>query len=583
MTKHSGVRVVVDKQSQSLQSTPGPQGESTPGKGRFSSPKRRVFVLASVLVLATAALYVPATGYPFCDFDDSVYVTANAHVQSGFTWETVKWAFSTYDAANWHPVTWLSHSLDYQFFRLDPAGHHGVNVVLHIINVLLLFWVLQVATGFVGRSAMVAALFALHPINVESVAWVAERKNLLSMLFFLLALAAYRWYAQRPGILRYAVCAILFVLGLMSKPQVITLPFVLLLWDYWPLQRLAFHPSLFAFRQKDAPLASDEIQLAKNGQRSSGDERKAKSEKRFLWLILEKLPLFALSAASAVITIRAQRAGGALATFRIPLDIRLANAAISYVRYLEKALWPSRLAVFYPHPLRYAVGWQALAGVVLLLGITVRVALARRRRYLFVGWFWFLGTLVPMIGLVQVGTQAMADRYAYLPFIGLYLMICWGVADLAQQWHLPASVLPATSLAVLTGLMIGTYRQIGYWKDDVTLWSHTVKVTNGNFVAEDNLGEALVEQGRMEEAMPHFFRAAAIFPPDPTSNLNIGAYEQVHQDFSSAIAQYNLVLNNTNNAAVRRRALMNMADAYSALGDSARARQCLEAAARLHE
>ncbi len=309
----------------------------------------------------------------------------------------------------------------------------------------------------------------------------------------------------------------------------------------------------------------------------------AKSEKRFSWLILEKLPLFALSAASAIITIKAQRAGGALATFRIPLDIRLANAAISYVRYLEKALWPSRLAVFYPHPLRFALGWQAVAGLVLLIGITVRVVLARRRRYLLVGWLWFLGTLVPMIGLVQVGTQAMADRYAYLPFIGLYLMICWGVADLAQQWHLPAAVLPATSLVVLLALMIVAYRQIGYWKDDVTLWSHTVKVTNGNFVAEDNLGEALVEQGRMEEAMPHFFRAAAIFPPDPTSNLNIGAYEQVHQNFSVAIAQYNQVLRNTNNAAIRRRALMNMADAYRALGDPARARQCLEAAAGLRD
>jgi len=553
---------VVDKQSQPLQSRPGPESESTPRKGRFSSPKTRAFVLGSLLVLATAAPYFVVTGYPFCNYDDTVYVTANAHVQSGFTWETVKWAFSTYDAANWHPVTWLSHALDFQFFGLDPAGHHGVNVALHVINVLVLFWVLQRATGFVGRSAMVAALFALHPINVESVAWVAERKNLLSMLSFLLALAAYRSYAQRPGILRYTVCAFLFLLGLMSKPQVITLPFVLLLWDYWPLQRM-FAPDADSSCETATPAAIPGA--------------------TFSWLILEKLPLCALSAASAVITIKAQRAGGALATFRIPRDIRLANAAISYARYLEKALWPSRFALFYPHPLRSAVGWQAVAAFVLLLGITIRVVVARRHRYLLVGWLWFLGTLVPMIGLVQVGTQAMADRYAYLPFVGLYLMICWGVADLAQQWHLPAAVLPVTSLAVLTGLMIVTYRQIGYWKDGVTLWSHTVKVTNGNFVAEDNLGEALVEQGKMEEAMPHFFRAAAIFPPDPTSNLNIGAYEQVHQDFSAAIAQYNLVLRNTTNAAVRRRALMNMADAYSALGDPARARQCLEAANRLRE
>ncbi|MGA2903436.1 MAG: hypothetical protein ABSD98_06380 [Candidatus Korobacteraceae bacterium] len=541
----------------------------------------RAFVLGSVLVLATAALYFVVTGYPFCNYDDTVYVTANAHVQSGLTWETLEWAFSTYDAANWHPVTWLSHALDCQLFGLDPAGHHGVNVALHVINVLLLFWVLQAATGFVGRSAMVAALFALHPIDVESVVWVSERKNLLSMLFFLLALGAYRWYAQQPGITRYTVCAVLFLLGLMSKPQVITFPFVLLLWDYWPLQRLAFRPSLFAFRQNDAPLASDEIQLAKNEQRSSDEERKAKSEERPLRLIVEKLPLFALSAASAVITMKAQRAGGALPAFRIPLDIRLANAAISYARYLEKALWPSRLAVFYPHPLRSAVGWPAVAALVLLLVITVRVVQERRHRYLLVGWFWFLGTLIPMIGLVQVGTLGMADRYAYLPFVGLYLMICWGVAELAQQWHVPAAVLPVTSLVVLLPLTMVTYRQIGYWRDDVTLWSHTLQVTKGNYLAEDNLGEALVDEGKMEEAMPHFFRAAAIFPGDPTSNLNIGAYEQVQQNFSAAIAQYNLVLSHTMNPMVRRKALMNMADAYSALGDPARARQCLEAADRL--
>ncbi|MFZ0314625.1 MAG: tetratricopeptide repeat protein [Candidatus Korobacteraceae bacterium] len=553
---------MVDKQRQPLQARLGPDRVPKLIVGRFSSPNALALVFAALLVLATAAVYVPATGYSFCDFDDGVYVTANSHVQSGLTWETVKWAFSTYDAANWHPITWLSHSLDYQFFRLDPSGHHGVNVVLHIVNVLLLFWVLLRATGFVGRSAMVAALFAVHPINVESVAWVAERKNLLSMLFFLLALAAYRWYAQQPRIARYSLCAFLFVLGLMSKPQVITLPFVLLLWDYWPLQRM-----FPATAESSSPTAKPAIIPAAT----------------LSWLVLEKLPLLALSAASAVITVEAQRAGGAIATFRIPLDMRLANAAISYVRYLEKAFWPSRLALFYPHPLRAALGWQAVAGAVLLLGITVRVALARRHRYLLVGWLWFLGTLVPMIGLVQVGAQAMADRYAYLPFVGLSVMICWGAAELAQQWHIPAAVLPVIGLAVLTALILGANRQIAYWKDDVTLWSHTVKVTNRNFVAEDNLGEALVAEGRMEEAMPHFFRAAAIFPPDPTSNLNIGAYEQVHQDFSSAIAQYKLVLNNTNNPAVRRRALMNMADAYNALGESARAQQCLEAAARLHE
>ena len=538
---------MVDKNISSAALTVGSAIDSPSAKRLFGG---RAWLAVALLVLATAALYFRVIHYPFCSYDDSVYVTANRHVQSGLRWETVQWAFSTYDAANWHPVTWLSHALDYQLFYLDPSGHHGTNVILHIVNVVLLFWVLQSSTGFAGRSLMVAALFALHPINVESVAWVAERKNLLSMLFFLLALAAYRWYAERPQIARYLVCALMFMLGLMSKPQVITLPFVLLLWDYWPLRRLAARRSLIA-----------------NGE--------------WRWLVLEKLPLFVISAASAVVTLRAQRAGGAIALFRIPLAIRLANAALSYARYLEDAIWPSRLAVFYPHPLGAALRWPAVVSAVGLLMITVVVVQGRERRYLFVGWFWFVGTLVPMIGLVQVGTQAMADRYAYLPFIGLYLMVCWGVAELVQRRRLPRLALPVVSFAVLVALMVVTYRQIGYWQDDVALWSHAAQVTRGNYVAEDNLGEALVDEGRMEDAMPHFFRAVAILPADPTGNLNIGAYEQAHQNFSSAIAQYSQVLRYSTNPAVRRKALMNMADAYEALGDTARAHECLEAAQKL--
>ncbi len=529
-------------------------------------------------MLATSALYFRVIHYPFCSYDDSVYVTANSHVQRGLNLGTVKWALSSYDAANWHPVTWLSHALDYQLFYLDPAGHHGTNVILHVVNVLLVFWVLRSATGYVGRSAMVAALFALHPINVESVAWIAERKNLLSMLFFLLALAAYRWYAERPRVGRYLVCALLFLLALMSKPQVITFPFVLLLWDYWPLRRLALRRSLLAFRQDGAPDRSDAMQPATGTLRPFAEERHAKGEERFLWLVVEKLPLFALSAGSAIVTLQAQHAGGAIAAFRIPLAIRLANAALSYARYLEKAIWPSHLAVFYPHPLGSALGLPAVVAAAGLLIITLLVVRARERRYLFVGWFWFLGTLVPMIGLVQVGTQAMADRYAYLPFVGLYLMICWGIAEVAQQRRLPKAVLPAASLLVLSGLMVVCYRQVGYWQDDVTLWSHAAQVTRGNYVAEDNLGEALVDEGKMEEAMPHFFRAVAIFPADPTGNLNIGAYEQAHQNFPSAIAQYQQVLRYTANPLVRRKTLMNMADAYEALGDTARARECREVA-----
>lgn len=567
---------------QDISSLPMPAGrevDSLSAKPPSSLHRRQALWLAILLVLATLALYIRVIRYPFCSYDDSVYVTANSHIQAGLNWETIKWALGTYDAANWHPVTWLSHALDCQFYYLDPAGHHGTNVILHVLNVLLLFWVLRSATGFVARSAMVAALFALHPLAVESVAWVAERKNLLSMLFFLLALAAYRWYAEQPRVGRYLLCALPFSLGLMSKPQVITLPFLLLLWDYWPLERAALRNLPFASRQNGTGEIFGEQRTTNSQERSSGERRIAQSEWR--WLFLEKLPLIALSAASAVVTIKAQRAGGAIATIRFPLSIRLANAALAYARYLEKAVWPSHLAVFYPHPLGAALGWPAVVAAAGLLIITVVVVRARARRYLFVGWFWFLGTLVPMIGLMQVGMQAMADRYAYLPLIGIYLMVCWGAAELSQEWRLPKAVLPAAGTAALLALMIVTSHQIGYWQDNVTLWSHAVQVTRGNYVAEDNLGEVLVDDGKMEEAMPHFFRAVAIFPPDPTANLNIGAYEQTQQNFPAAIAQYKQVLRSTMNPVVRRKALMNMADAYQSLGDAARARECLQAAASI--
>jgi len=293
---------------------------------RFIRAKKRTLILGLVLVVATLVLYYPAIHHPFVNYDDDGYVTENHHVQSGLTWDSVAWAFTSYDQANWHPVTWLSHALDWQLFQLDPAGHHGTNVLLHALNVAVLFWILLQATGSAGRSFMVAALFALHPINVESVVWVAERKNLLSMLFFLLALGAYRWYAREPRPGRYAVVAFFFALGLMAKPQVITLPFVLLLWDYWPLRRM----------------------FADGGPVATGTEI-AFPPRSFLNLLLEKLPLVALSAISAVVTMNAQRVGGGINP-ELSLAARLANAVVCYARYVGKAVWPTRLAPMYPHP-----------------------------------------------------------------------------------------------------------------------------------------------------------------------------------------------------------------------------------------
>ena len=535
--------------------------QQTRTPGRFASPLTHKIFLGVVLAVAVVAVYYPVHWQPFANYDDADYVTDNFHVKAGLHWSTVKWALTARDAANWHPVTWISHALDTSMFGLNPAGPHDVNVLLHILNALLLFWVLLRATGFVGRSWMVAALFALHPVNVETVAWIAERKNLLSMFFLLLTLAAYRWYARKPQLSRYLVVAVLFALGLMSKPQVITLPFVLLLWDYWPLGRLAPRPSLSALRQNSSGAIS-------------GEQRTANSAWR--WLLLEKLPLLALSAASAVLTVNAQAGGGATSYYGHVL--RLENALVSYARYLGKAFWPSRLALFYPYPLKPYPLWQLCGAAFILLAITLAVALAYRRRYLTVGWLWFLGTLVPMIGVVQVGTQAMADRYAYLPFVGLFIMVCWLVAEWVAQMHLSPVLLRTASMVVLLSLALVSHRQVGFWNDHITLWTHVLEVTNNNWVGENNLGTALLKTGRMEEAIPHFRAAAALNPTDPNSTMNIGTYEQAHGNLPAAIELYRKAAEMARNPKVKARAYNNLGYAYKDIGDLADARSSLQSA-----
>jgi len=550
-------------------------------------------LLGLLLVVATVAVYSSVHTHPFANFDDGPYVFSNPHVRAGLTWDTVTWAFTsigsvTPDVPDWHPLAWLSHALDTQLFGFDPAGPHDENLFLHVLNVLVLFWVLQRATGLTGRSAMVAALFALHPINVESVAWISERKNLLSMLFFLLALAAYRWYARKPQVGRYLVVAALFALGLMAKPQVITLPFVLLLWDYWPLQRLASRYSLFAFRQNDAPGAADEIQVAKNEQLGSDEERKAKREERLLWLVVEKLPLFALAAASAVITVKSQLAiGGIDVDKSMSFSIRLGNAIVSYVRYLGKAFWPSDLALFYPHPGTSLQAWQVLAALVILLAISALVVWKRGQRYLLVGWLWFLGTLVPMIGLVQVNRQAMADRYAYISFIGLFILISWGVADFAEQRHLPLVWLRSASVAVLLLLAALTYRQVGFWGDNLTLWSHALEVTQNNYFAENIVGSTLMDQGDPEAALPHLQAATEMNPSDPSAYMSIGAYDQQHGNARDALEQYQRTIRLTDGAVqrnlwLRSTTFARMGSAYRQLGDFAQARQSFRKALEIN-
>jgi hypothetical protein len=564
----SSVGLQPDKQVQSRSAGPSPL------------PGNRTYALGLLLILLTVALYYPVRRHPYVNYDDNVYVTDNIHVQSGLTWDTVEWSVVTFDAGNWHPLTWLSHALDVEMFDTHPGGAHQTSMLLHGLNAALLFWVLLGATGYAGRSFMVAALFAVHPINVESVAWIAERKTVLSMLFFILALGAYRWYAENPKLFRYVVVAFLFALGLTAKPQIITFPFVLLLWDYWPLRRLALRPSGLAHRQNSSGESSGEKRRAKGEERPSGKQRIAIREWR--WLLLEKVPLFAIAAASAVITMKAQRSSGAVLSLGAsPLSMRLSNALVSYVRYILDAFWPSDLAPMYPHPGNSLPAWQVYGSLLILLIITMLVVQYRHRRYLLVGWLWFLGTMIPMIGLVQVGRQAMADRYAYLPFLGLFIMVCWGAAQLFEEKRLPAKLLPVASALIIVALCVTTRRQIGYWADNVILWTRTIQVTPPNYVAEDNLGGAWLGRHRLDNAIAHFRAAAAIHPVDPISAFNIGYYEHQQGNLAGAIAQYKKAIILTTSPSLKAQSYDNMGRAYRALGEADEARECFDQAQKL--
>jgi protein O-mannosyl-transferase len=524
----------------------------------FQSPAMSTLVLCLLLAAVVLVFYNPVVHNGFVNYDDFGYITENPHVREGLPWGTVKWAFTTYDKANWHPLTWLSHGLDYELFGLHAAGHHYMNVLLHALNAILLFLLLQRATGFRWRSLMVAALFALHPINVESVAWASERKNVLSMTFFLLALFAYDWYARKPEIRRYILVAFLYALGLMAKPQVITFPFLLLLWDYWPLYRAGARNS-----------AGPDVAGGDACRMSRG------------WLVLEKAPLLLLSAASAVVTLKAQKAGGAIQSFsHISLPLRLENSVISYVRYLGKALWPSNLAALYVHPGLYPA-WQVGAAALLLLLVTAWVLRASKQRYLAVGWFWFLGSLVPMIGLVQVGSQAMADRYAYLSFLGLFLMLTWWTADWAQAHRLSGTWLAVPAVCWLLALATLTHRQISYWHDTESLWVHTLSIDKDNYGAQNNLADFLLGQGRVEEAGAHFRAALAVVPNGPSAILGLGDYEDRRGNLPAAIERYQMVASRAANADTRATGYDRLGFAYSRIGDSSKAKQSFEAALQL--
>jgi protein O-mannosyl-transferase len=570
---------------------------------RFRARQDHTLLFSLLLVASVLVCYSPATHNGFLNYDDDAYITNNPHVRAGLTRTTVKWAFTTYDAANYHPLTWLSHAVDCQLFGLNSAAHHEVSVLLHAANAVLLFLLLLHATGFAWRSLFVAALFALHPINVESVAWAAERKNVLSMFFFLLALHAYAWYTRRPRSGRYAVIVLLFALALLSKPQVIMFPFLLLLFDYWPLRRMTLfsHPcpisSGAALEHSDNQTSLNAASAAEGTTPSQAQRLQQPAMKSVSWLLLEKIPFVLLSAASAFITMKAQRAGGAVQTLTLysPL-LRCETALIAYTRYLGKAFWPTRLVALYPHPTALYPVWQVGAALLLLIVVTTVVVLrsgllrsgvhSEDRRYLAFGWFWFLAALVPMLGLIQVGSQAMADRYAYIAFIGLFVMFTWLAADGAGSAAVKTRRLPITPLAVgaitcLLALGTLTFRQVSYWRDPQSFWERTIALTENNYVAHDSLGEFLARRDQTEEAVAHFRAALAIRPDDLPANLNLGTYEHSHGNLRGAIERYQMVASYAADPTLRATAYGNLGSAYRQLGDPAKAKQCFEEAIRL--
>lgn len=453
----------------------------------MAAPSSDKLLICCGLIVLTLLVFRPVVGHDFVFFDDDVYVTHNPHIQQGLSPSGVRWAFTTFHAANWHPLTWLSHMLDVQCYGSNPAGHHSTSLILHAFNAALLFLVLVRMTGRTGASAFVAAVFAVHPLRVESVAWVSERKDLLSGAFWVLTLGAYARYAEKRSLARYVMVLVSLALGLMAKPMLVTLPFVLLLLDYWPLARW------------------ESLRATKG-------------------LLLEKVPLFALSAVSAAVTWKAQHAGGAIQSVeQFPFAIRMGNAAVSYVLYLKQLIWPTGLAFFYPHPGARAIS-QVLGATLCVLAVSAIVLLlARRRRYLPVGWFWYLGTLVPVIGLLQVGGQAMADRYTYLTQIGLLIMLVWAAADALDRLDPRARRICGSILAavVLLPLAVAARTQLASWQNSYTLFTRALAVTDRNATAHNNLGALLAREGSVAEAERHFRAALEIQPRYPHANKNL--------------------------------------------------------------
>lgn len=500
------------------------------------SRKEMFRIIPAVLALLAFIfiIYGGTLNNEFVNFDDYQYIVENTRIQEGLSWQTIRWAFTTCHMSNWHPLTWLSHAVDCSLFGPDPGYHHLSGVIFHALNSVLLFMLMRRMTGAFWPSLIVSFLFAVHPLRVESVAWASERKDLLSGTFWMLTIMAYSWYAKRPGVSRYATVLVLYSLGLMAKPMLVTLPFVLLLLDIWPLGRLT------------TPML--------RGTRFDGKKKRTREgfprSRPIVNLIAEKLPLLALALASGTITIIAQNRGGAVAALQgIPVSARIANTCVAYVSYIWKTIWPDRLSFFYPHPslvsddLVNDLVLPALGSVVVLVLLSILVLRnVRTRPYLFVGWCWYLGTLVPVIGLFQVGNQAMADRYAYIPLVGIYIMAAWTLRECAARW---AEVKPALSITIpvliLTWSAI-TWNQVRVWRNSETLFTHAVGVSDDNYVAHNNLGNVYARRGDSGRAIYHYERALEILPTLEEAHNNLGLVLAGNGNHEGALAHFDSAL-----------------------------------------
>ena len=505
-------------------------------------------LICLALAILTAAAFWQLKDCGFINYDDNNYVYENATVQTGLNANSIVQAFSSELAkvGHWHPLTWLSLMLDYELFGLNPTGYHLINLLFHVVNTLLLFLVLRRMTKRLWPSAFVAALFAIHPLHVESVAWIAERKDVLSTFFWMLTLGAYSYYVEHPGFKRYFFVVLFFVLGLLSKPMLITLPFVMLLLDFWPLNRFReMQPKAVRPGSSEQPKKKSKKQPATVAKAASVATRPA--EPAFKWsrvfpLLWEKVPLFALAILSSVITyFAAQSAGAVESTEALSLGVRIGNAFVSYIAYIGKMIWPSNLAIFYPHPLGVIL-WQVLGSVLLLVAVTLAVIRrAKKSPYLATGWLWYLGTLVPVVGIVQAGPQAMADRYTYIPLTGLFLMVAWGVPDLLKQWPYRKETLLALAALIILSLSIKTWTQVGHWQNNITLYDHALKVTDHNWLAYNNRGIAYAGLGNYRQAIEDFSREIEIMGRANAyynrghAYYDLGNYRKAIEDYNKAI------------------------------------------------